>query len=114
MATPENPETEPSFLDTQENVSSLPTIYDLTHLTSTVNTNLYPILSLTIPEGYGLVEFKSAENALDVKTIQDNIELFPDEPWSTTPNVEFSLEKELKIEENIRVVIACDFTKIYL
>ena len=58
-----------------------------------------------------LVEFKSAENALEAKTILDNTELFPDEPWLTTLNVEFSFQKELKIEENIRVEIARDFTK---
>jgi len=145
-ATPEHPETEPSSLDTHDNVSSLPTIPDSTHPTSSVNTNLNPILFLTIPEGYeftpfdidtsfiyrickphgeinkivmieryrvyhALVEFKSAENALDAKTILDNTELFPDEPWSTTLDVEFSFHKELKIEENIRVEIARDFTK---
>ena len=60
---------------------------------------------------HALVEFKTAENALDAKTILDNTELFPDEPWSTTLDVEFSFHKELKIEENIRVEIARDFTK---
>ncbi len=145
-ATPEHPETEPSSLDTHENVSSLPTIHDSTHPTSSVNRNLNPILFLTIPEGYeftpfdidtsfiyqickphgeinkivmieryrvyhALVEFKSAENALEAKTILDNTELFPDEPWLTTLNVEFSFQKKLKIEENIRVEIARDFTK---
>jgi len=74
----------------------LPSIHDLTHLTSTVYTNLYPILSLTIPEGYGLVEFKSAENALEAKTILDNTELFPDEPWLTTLNVAFSFQRARK------------------
>ena len=60
---------------------------------------------------HALVEFKTAENSLDAKTILDNTELFPDEPWSTTLDVEFSFHKELKIEENIRVEIARDFTK---
>ena len=60
LATPKNPETEPSSLDTQENVSSLPTIHNLTHLTSTVNTNLYPVLFLSIPEGY---EFGAMTNS---------------------------------------------------
>jgi len=145
-ATPEHPETEPSSLDTHENVSSLPTIHDSTHPTSSVNRNLNPILFLTIPEGYeftpfdidtsfiyqickphgeinkivmieryrvyhALVEFKSAENALEAKTIPDNTERFPGEPWLTTLNVEFSFQKKLKIEENIRVEIARDFTK---
>ena len=55
---------------------------------------------------HALVEFKSAENALEAKTILDNTELFPDEL-----NVEFSFQKKLKIEENIRVEIARDFTK---
>ena len=32
-------------------------------------------------ERYRVVEFKSAENALEAKTILDNTELFPDEPW---------------------------------
>ena len=57
-------------------------------------------------ERYRVVEFKSAENALEAKTILDNTELFPDEL-----NVEFSFQKKLKIEENIRVEIARDFTK---
>ena len=134
-ATPKHPENEPSSLDTHENVSSIPTIHDSTHHTSSVNRNLNPILFLTIPEGYeftpfdidtsfiyqickphgeinklvmieryrvyhALVEFKSAENALEAKTILDNTELFPDEL-----NVEFSFQKKLKIEENIRVEI---------
>ena len=60
---------------------------------------------------HALVEFKSAENALKAKTILDNTELFPGEPWLTTLNVEFSFQKKLKIEENIRVEIARDFTK---
>ena len=134
--------------DTHENVSSLPTIHDSTHPTSSVNRNLNPILFLTIPEAEGyeftpfdidtsfiyqickphgeinkiviierykvyhaLVEFNSAENALEAKTILDNTELFPDEPWLTTLNVKFSFHKELKIKENIRVQIAQDFTK---
>ena len=50
-ATPEHPETETSPLDTHDNVSSLPTIHDSTHPTSSVNTNLNPILFPTIPEG---------------------------------------------------------------
>ena len=116
LATPKHPETEPSSQDTHENVSSLPTIHDSTHPSSSVNRNLNSILFLTIPEGYeftpfdidtsfiyqickphgeinkivmierykvyhALVEFKSAENALEAKTILNNTELFPDEPW---------------------------------
>jgi len=42
---------------------------------------------------HALVEFKSAENALEAKTILDNTELFPDEPWSTTLNVKFLSRK---------------------
>ena len=145
MATPKPPETEPSSQDKHENVSSLPTIHDSTHPTSSVNRNLHSILFPTIPEGYeftpfdihtsfiyqickphgeinkiviieryrvfhALVEIKSVENALEAKTILDNTELFPDEPWLTTLNVEFSFHKELKIKENIRVQIAQDFT----
>ena len=58
-----------------------------------------------------MVEFKSAKNALDAKTILGNTELFPDKPWSTALDVEFSFHKELNIEENTRVTVARDFTK---
>ena len=44
-------------------------------------------------ERYRVVEFKSAENALEAKTILDNTELFPDEPWETTLDVEFSFHR---------------------
>ena len=60
---------------------------------------------------HALVEYKTVENALDAKTTLDNTELFPDEPWSTTLDVEFSFHKELNIEENTRVTVARDFTK---
>ena len=56
-ATPEHPETETFPLDTHDNVSSLPTIHDSTHPTSSVNTNLNHVVFLTIPEGYEFTPF---------------------------------------------------------
>jgi len=58
-ATPEHPKTEPFFLETHDNVSSLPTLPDSTNPTSSVNANLNPILFLTIPKRYELLHLIS-------------------------------------------------------